>query len=191
MRKLGGGRNRRRWFARRAAIEALEKRQLLTVVVNGSALEVVLEPDQQDVGFSATEQQTNLLIKAGIIRPNYQGAEGFGIKDIVFGTPGNFASMPNWPYRWKGNPATTNFNLLSPNAGGMGGQNNATPHKLFKQHVVISSGGVILDPSYGKTYPSLKSWQDANIDAILKSDKGIEYAKKVVTTSPQVIRIDF
>jgi hypothetical protein len=83
--------------------------------------------------------------------------------------------MPGWKYRYTGNLATSDFD---------------EPKKDFTQHVVVRSGNAIFDPAYGKEYVSLKAWQDASLDAIFRQKNGVVYAKKIVTTSPLVVRID-
>jgi hypothetical protein len=76
-------------------------------------------------------------------------------------------------HQWDGTPVVTH-------AGGVAGQNNPSPKAMFPNHRLISIGGVLYDPSYGKTYASVADFESKAVAGFVierqvkESDVGID-----------------
>ncbi len=47
------------------------------------------------------------------------------------------------------------------------GQNKTKPYFSFRNHAVLKYGGILYDPSYGRTYDDLLKWEDASVNMLI------------------------
>lgn len=53
---------------------------------------------------------------------------------------------------------------------GVAAQGNPNPQSAFIDHAVVTYGGKIYDPSYGKLYNNLTEWEDSSLDLLIYED---------------------
>jgi Ca2+-binding RTX toxin-like protein len=107
MSNLRGAYRRRRYVSNRSQIESLEQRQLRTIAVNGTVLEISLEPNQQDLAFSTTGEQTDLLIH-GVNSYSFT-ASTFSTISITGNALDNRIDLSSIPLGWIGSTAVSTF----------------------------------------------------------------------------------
>jgi hypothetical protein len=106
----------------------------------------------------------------------------FLLKNWIFTAPGHAPDCSNEDFNYLLIPTELNKGPRE-----VKGQGNPNPPGAFFNHRVVSFNGLIYDPSFGKTYASLDSWEDSAIDGFvhLCVDETFE-GKKNVLSIPEV-----
>ncbi len=96
-----------------------------------------------------------------------QGISGSTVKVIIPKSVGGVDPVGIWVKNWdlSNTPPSAPQDLP-----GEPGQGNGDPWSKFFEHVVVEYGSTIYDPSYGKTFATLKLWQNGSLAGIAYTD---------------------